>query len=163
MKTRTIIMLSLIATFVLCQAAVRSQENTLSSSKARRVAPAPRNRSPQNRSPQGRSQQGRPRPQQPGRERPRGGGPLMALLDVNKDRNLSVAELQNAVAKLRTFDTNKDGKWSVEELEQAHQKLRGARDDRGAGQRAGQRRGERQGQKPNNQRVTRPSTNRQER
>ena len=73
---------------------------------------------------------------------------MMALLDVNKDRNLSVAELQNAVAKLRTFDTNKDGKWSVEELEQAHQKLRGARDDRGAGQRAGQRRGERQGQFP---------------
>jgi hypothetical protein len=153
MKTRTIIMLSLIATFVLCQAVVWSQENTLSSSKARRVAPAPQNRPPQN----------RPRPQRPGQERRRGGGPLMALLDVNKDRNLSVAELQNVVEKLRTFDTNKDGKWSVEELEQAHQKLRGGRDDRGAGQRAGQRRGERRGQRPSNQRVTRPSTNRQER
>ena len=163
MKTQTIIMLSLIATFVLSQAAVRSQENTLSSSKARRVAPAPQNRSPQNRSPRGRSQQGRPRPQQPGRERPRGGGPLMALLDVNRDRNLSVAELQNAVEKLRTFDTNKDGKWSVEELEQAHQKLRGTPGNRGAGQGPGQNRGGRRGQSPNNQRVTRPSTNRQER
>ena len=153
MKNRTIIMLSLIATFVLCQAAVWSQENTLSSSKARRVGPAPQNR----------SQQGRARPQQPGRERPRGGGPLMALLDVNRDRNLSVAELQNAVEKLRTFDTNKDGKWSVEELEQAHQKLRGTPGNRGAGQGPGQNRGGRRGQKPNNQRVTRPSTNRQER
>lgn len=153
MKTRTIIMLSLIATFVLCQAAVWPQENTLSSSKARRIAPAPQNR----------SQQDRPRPQRLGQERRRGGGPLMALLDVNKDRNLSVAELQNAVEKLRTFDANKDGRWSVEELEQAHQKLRSARDDRGPGQRAGQRRDERREQKPNNQRVTRPSTNRQER
>ena len=56
MKTRTIVTLSLIATFIFLQVVAWSQENTLSSSKTRRVAPAPQNRA---------QQQDRNRPEQP--------------------------------------------------------------------------------------------------
>ena len=34
---------------------------------------------------------------------------MMALLDVNKDRNLSVAELQNAIEKLRALIRTRTG------------------------------------------------------
>ena len=156
MKRRTtIITLSFVGFLIACHAVLWAQEKSLSSSKARRVAPAP-----QNRAPQGRGQKDRNRPTQAGQQKRRGGGPLMALLDADQDRHLSVAELKSAEARLKAYDTNKDGKWSAEELEQAHQKLKGEGGNRGRDQQSGQKRnkGQRQGQPTNNQRVTRPSS-----
>jgi hypothetical protein len=46
----------------------------------------------------------------------RGGGPLMQVLDTDKDKTLSADEIANASTALLTLDTNGDGMVSHSEL-----------------------------------------------
>lgn len=56
---------------------------------------------------------------QQNRHRPPG-GPLMRVLDTDKDGQLSAAEIGNAVEALMTLDGNGDGVLSREELRPRH-------------------------------------------
>ena len=65
-----------------------------------------------------------------GRKR-RPGGPLMRLLDTDRDGELSAAEINSAPAVLKAADQNKDGKLTPEEVDAAGGGRRGNdRDDR---------------------------------
>jgi len=59
------------------------------------------------------------RSEQPNRHRPPG-GPLMRVIDTDKDGQLSAAEIGNAVEALMTLDENGDGVLSREELRPRH-------------------------------------------
>lgn len=71
----------------------------------------------------------RPDGQRPGRRPPRrGGGPLMRVLDIDKDGQLSADEMKNAAEVLKTLDKNGDGALSRDELRPPRPPRRGQQD-----------------------------------
>ena len=66
--------------------------------------------------------------EKPVRRRRRKGGPLMRVLDVDKDGVLSAKEIENAGAALKALDANGDGNVTRDELHQ--KKDRQGRDDK---------------------------------
>ncbi|MDM8552010.1 hypothetical protein QUF72_18140 [Desulfobacterales bacterium HSG2] len=58
----------------------------------------------------------RPDGDRPGRRPPRGGGPLMRVLDIDRDGQLSADEMENAAEALKTLDKNGDGILGRDEL-----------------------------------------------
>lgn len=84
-------------------------------------------------------------------QRQRGGGdPIMEAIDTNRDGMIDEAELQNAVAALRTLDTNNDSRITGEELRgprgggRGQQRIR-PQGNRHPGQATGGQRGPQQG------------------
>ena len=93
-----------------------------------------------------------------GRKR-RPGGPLMRLLDTDRDGELAAEEIKNAPAVLNAADQNKDGKLTPEEVDAAS----GGRGP-GGGERGGRRGNERDDRPPrgerNNPEKKEPTTER---
>ena len=67
---------------------------------------------------------------QQSRNRPPGGGPLMRVLDTDKDGQLSAEEIGNAAEALMTLDGNGDGVISCGELRPKRPGRPGMQDDR---------------------------------
>lgn len=70
----------------------------------------------------------RPDGDRPGRRPPRKGGPLMRVIDTDRDGQLSSEEIENAVKALKTLDQNGDGMLGRDELRPPRRPRRGQQD-----------------------------------